>query len=408
VSHTVARSAPERGVLAAIGLGLLALLSFPPLLVSGPAEGLFSSATTLVLWGSRAGVVLLMLASIVVATTRAAERPLGVTVLLLLVAAVSTAGHWYGIDRQPANEAWQRRIYGEIVHQGWEGRAAAVPHSYRPLSYGFTRTLEWLTGDWTFACLTYRWFFLYWFLWFWYRFARLFLPPWPALLCLLPWLVYYPVSILRYAGQLTDPMSHALFALALIYLVRDRWLALLGALVLGVFAKETAVLLVPAYLACYGRQGPSALGRTMILGAGCTLAFLAARWPLGWRPGASLNGVEGWLLWDNLGIGEPSSYSEVPLVERYLHPLGFVLPFLPPILWGWRATDWKLRVLFLTLTPLIVACHVTLSWAYESRNYMPVLPVLATLAAQALTARAASSEVPRSARSAADARSTLR
>ena len=62
---------------------------------------------------------------------------------------------------------------------------------------------------------------------------------------------------------------------------------------LGVLAKETAVLLVPAYWACHWRRGGSAFGKTVVLGAGCTLAFLAARCPLGWRPGATLNGVEG-------------------------------------------------------------------------------------------------------------------
>ena len=49
-----------------------------------------------------------------------------------------------------------------------------APHQFRPLPYGFTRSLELVTGDWHFACLAYRWFFLYWFVWGFYRFVRLY------------------------------------------------------------------------------------------------------------------------------------------------------------------------------------------------------------------------------------------
>jgi hypothetical protein len=394
-------------LLSAAGLGLLALLGLPPLVAHGPVDWVPSPGPGRA-WVSKGGVVLLMLLGIAVCSwaarrpARAAANegpglaepwPARVTLLLLLLAGLMTAWHWDRIDREAETAAWQRAIYLDILSRGGDDPNRSVPHVYRPLAYDCTRALERLTGDWAFACLAYRWFFLYWFMWFWYRFSRLFLPPGPALLALLPYLAYYPVSIARYSGQLTDPLSHALFALALIYLVQDRWLALLAALVLGVLAKETAVLLVPAYAACSWRRGAGAWGKTALLGAGCLLAFAATRWPLGWRPGATLNGVNGLLLWDNLGIGPPSAYSWVPLYERYLHPLGFVLPFLPPIVWNWSATDGKLRALFLTLTPLVVACHVALSWSYESRNYVPALPVLSTLAVQAL-ARAGRRRAP--------------
>ena len=79
-----------------------------------------------------------------------------------------------------------------------------------------------------------------------------------ALATLLPLPLLYPLSIFWYWGQLTDPVSHALFVLALIYIVEDRWLELAGALALGVMAKETAVILVPAYWACWWRKGPAA------------------------------------------------------------------------------------------------------------------------------------------------------
>src|SRR5262249_25076503 len=159
-------------------------------------------------------------------------------------------------------------------------------------------------GDFWFSCTIYRWFFNSWFLWCCLRFARLFLPPRPALLTLVPIVGLYPLSIAHYLGQLTDPLSHFLFVLALVYIVEDRWVALATVLVLGVLAKETAVLLVPAYLACTWRQGLSAFGKTAALGVACVAAFLAARLPLGWSLGyGSINGTEGLMIGDNLGIG---------------------------------------------------------------------------------------------------------
>ena len=43
-------------------------------------------------------------------------------------------------------------------------------------------------------------------------------------------LAFYPLSVWYYQGQLTDPLSHALFVLSLIYVVQDRWLALAASL----------------------------------------------------------------------------------------------------------------------------------------------------------------------------------
>ena len=85
--------------------------------------------------------------------------------------------------------------------------------------------------------------------------------------------ILYPLSVHYYLGQLTDPLSHALFVLALIYVVQDRWLALAATLALGVLAKETAVV-VPAYWLCTWRRGWPAFLKTTVLGVACVTAFL--------------------------------------------------------------------------------------------------------------------------------------
>ena len=243
------------------------------------------------------------------------------------------------------------------------------------------RSLEHVTGDWTFSCVAYRWFFTYWFVWGCYRFARIWLPAALSLATLLPVGLLYPLSVWYYLGQLTDPLSHALFVFALIWTVQDRTALLAASLALGVLAKETVVLVVPACWACYWRGGLRPLLKAAALGAACVAAFLAARLPYGWYPGyETINGTERLMVLDNLGIGEPYYKPAASAIENYLHPALFVLPFVPFIAWGWRRIDGRLKVMCLTLTPLLLLSNLCFGWMYESRNYMPLLPLLGTAA----------------------------
>jgi len=306
--------------------------------------------------------------------------------LLSVLAASITCWHGFFVDCMPAPAAWQRTLYLDLLNYRLdESGELRVPHQYRLLPYGFVRGLEHLTGDFWFSCVVYRWFFTYWFLWWSYRFARFFVPPAAALLELVPVVVLYPLSVAHYLGQLTDPLSHALFALALIYIVEDRPIVLAIALALGVLAKETAVLLVPAYLACNWRGGTFVLMKTAALGAACVAAYFAARLPLGWSPGyGSINGTEELMIAANLGIGEPRAVTGVPIVFNYLHPLLFVGSFLPFIAWHWRRIDPRLRALYVVLTPLLLFTNLCFGWMYESRNYVPLLPLLATMVLQGI------------------------
>ena len=51
--------------------------------------------------------------------------------------------------------------------------------------------------------------------------------------------LYYPLSVQYYLGQLTDPVSHALFVLALICVVQDRWITLAAALAFQAVAADS-------------------------------------------------------------------------------------------------------------------------------------------------------------------------
>jgi hypothetical protein len=370
--------------LAWLALLLVALVALLPLLVEPrPIGFLPAPSSVLAACGSKAIIALLMALAVGVGAWMdhgREARPWRLALLFAGLAALLTACHWVEVDRSPMKAQWQRDLYLKVFnHEGDPENPFGAPHNFRPLPYGFVRSLEHLTGDWWFACLAYRWFFNYWFIWGWYRFARLFLAPRQALLTLLPLPLLYPLSVLYYWGQLTDPLSHALFVLALLWIVEDRPAELAAALALGVLAKETAVILVPAYGLCWWRRGLPALLRTGALGVVCVAAYLAARVPLGWRPGyGAINGTEGLMIGTNLGIGTPLYYGVAPVWMNYLHPLLFVGIFLPPIAWGWRRLDRRLRVLCLTVVPLLLLSNLCFGWLYESRNYVPLVPLLAT------------------------------
>jgi hypothetical protein len=150
---------------------------------------------------------------------------------------------------------------------------------------------------------------------------------------------------------------------------------------LGVLAKETVVLMVPAYLACWWCRGWPAFLKALGLSAVCVAVFLAARLPYGWWPGfKQINDTDRWMIWDNLGLGEQYYNHIAPLYVHYLHLALFILIFVPFIALGWRHLDGRLKALCLTLTPLLLLSNLLFGWVYESRNYMPLVPLLATSA----------------------------
>jgi hypothetical protein len=380
-----------------LGLSLVAALSLTPLLVErGSADWVAPYASGAGAWAGKGAVLLAMLAAVAVrawADGATERRPLPLPLLFAGLAGLMTACHWWGLDRLPWLGEWQRGMYHDILNH-----TASVPHQFRALPYGFVRSLEWVTGDWLFSCLTYRWFFTFWFLWACYRFARQWYGPAWSLVALAPVVILYPVSIKYYWGQLTDPLSHALFVLALVYAVQDRWRALAVALALGVLAKETAVLLVPSYAACWWRRGRWAFLKAGVLGLACLAAFLAARLPFGWWPGyENINGTDRLMVWDNLGLADESSPYQplAPTWESGLHLAAFVGAFLPLIALGWRRADPRLKALCLTLVPLLLLSNLCFGWLYESRNYMPLVPLLATTALAGVVPEAAATPNPR-------------
>jgi hypothetical protein len=381
---------PITRYLAPLGLTCVAAASLIPLCFEGPPiDWILPYATEFDRNAAKAIAVLLLVFPLAVRDFFDREtEPLAVSLTsgFLVLAGLATAYHGYHVDRTWGD--WQRTLYMDILNQTGDDNGLRIPHQFRPLPYGFVRMFEWITGDWWFSCIVYRWCFTFWFLWGAHRFARLFLKPMPALLTILPLVPLYPLSVEFYRGQLTDPLSYALFILALIYVVQDRWILLAATLALGVLAKETVLLVAVSYCTCYWRQGLSAFLRTAALATACVAAYFAARLPIGWRLGFDkINGTDGLMIGTNLGFGEPIASTFVPLWVSYAHLLVFVVPFLPFIYLGWRRIDARLKAIFLTLTPLMLAANICFGWMYESRNYMPLVPLLATMAVLGMNPR---------------------
>jgi hypothetical protein len=357
--------------LAVLCIAVVVLLSLGPLLLEPlccqrPLQLGFLSPYTSVwaTWSTKAAVVTAIAVCVWLYHRNHPTLTLWHIVFCMAVAGAMTAMHWFRVDRNPQALAWQTMVYTHVLnHQD------VTPHNLRPLPYGLVRLLEGITRDWTFSCVAYRWFFTLWFLCASYQFARLWISAKMSYLVVAILGALYHYSIKTYLGQLTDPMSHWLFVLALRWAVENRWLPLAIALAAGILAKETAMLIVPAYLACAERRGWPELRRTAALGAVCAVAFLSVRLPYGWfLRYQQINGTGGSMLWLNLKVFKAS----------FPHLVRFFLVFIPFIAYGWRSLDGRLRSLCLTVVPLVLISNFWFGWVHESRNYMPLVPILAT------------------------------
>src|ERR1051326_4498824 len=259
------------GLLAGLTLLIVGVVSLAPLLFEPhPREPIAHYTNATATFGTR--LLVIGLAAVPIWIQTRLENGGRRTMLFIVMALIMASVHKFAVDAHPLPATWQREIYYDILNQkrdADDGQYRA-PHQFRPLPYGFARALELLTGDRLFATLVYRAFFYYWLLWAAFEFARRFHTPIRALLTLVPLVLLYPMSIPFYLGQLTDPMSHALFVVALLCVVLDRPYLLAMSLALGVMAKETVVIVVPAYFmyAWYKRTEPGqVIIRTFGLGA---------------------------------------------------------------------------------------------------------------------------------------------
>jgi hypothetical protein len=292
----------------------------------------------------------------------------------VLIAALLTDLHYF--TRDVVTLSWQADQFNTILrHTCWP------PDQYRFLPQGILWWMAAGNADFLFSYLAYRFLFTFLVCQAIYKFAREYLSPRDAVLAVLVYGAFYPLSTRYYNGNLLDPMSHATFMAALTCCHRRAFWLLFWFFALGMFIKETVLVVIPCYylmnLETFRLRDAQLRTRLALLFITGVALFLACRIPFHFNYDfKSLNRTNTWTLNANLGLPGAKQYSSVPIFERHLHPILFIFMWLPLIIWR---RDLLPRSLFWTALYFAGAIYLTnvlFGWNYESRNFVPVLVVL--------------------------------
>jgi hypothetical protein len=282
-------------------------------------------------------------------------------------------GHYFSETAVANNLHWQIMMQIKVLDLSPE----VVPHSYRFLPNGFVAFLQAFTGDFLLAKTVYRFMFGFGVLCAIYVLAREYVTRLGAVLAVALYAAVFPVSIIHYAGQLTDPMSHLSFMLALLFIRRGRDFDFAATLVLGLLAKESVLALIGCYLIAALRRGATREGLVRAAAyAVLGLALLIAVRLLVLKGGLAyekVSGVGGEHILTNLG---DSSWP-----AQVLFTIGI---FLPMLYLHWRKLPRDLRDNVLVLLPVLLLSSLLFSWLAEARNYMPVTALLCVATAHLL------------------------
>jgi hypothetical protein len=289
----------------------------------------------------------------------------------ILLAALLTDLHFFTVD--VFNLRWQLDQYNGILNH-----TCLPPDQYRFLPQG---TLWWMilcNGDFVFSYLAYRFFFTFLVCQSIYTFARLYLTPRDAVIVVLFYAAFYPMSTRYYFGNLLDPMSHAVMLAALTCCHRRQLGQVFWLMVLGMFIKETMLLIIPCYYLMNSEtfrwRDSRIFWHLALLAVAGLGVFLACRIPFHFNYDfQTLNRTTELMVYGNLGFARATAQSTVSVFQRYLHPMLFIFMWLPLIVWRRKMLP---RSLFWTALYLAAAFYLTnlcFGWNYESRNFVPAL-----------------------------------
>ena len=259
-----------------------------------------------------------------------------------------------------------------------------IPHAYRFLPNCVVRWME-LAGINFFAARDiYRMVFGILVFYAMYRFARLYINYFGALVSMVLVAAVYPVSFELYAGQLTDPMSHLSFLLAFIFLSTGAFAPLLTTLLLGTLAKES-VIAMAGYYVLFRRKDRNYWWKSAALCLGSVAVCLGVR----------LAVVHGDVKYTNISGVEPAFVLVNLRDPRWptltLMTLGAYLPFL---VFGWRKVAGELRLLAPFVAAALLLSSLLFGWLHETRNVMPAVFVLAVVAVRCIGGASVDSGAP--------------
>jgi hypothetical protein len=279
---------------------------------------------------------------------------------------VTDRGHYFGPAQFADNTAWQWFMHGPIMRLEY----GALPHSYRFLPDAAVQLFMWLCGDFVVARIAFRLVFTALLFVAIFRYARTYVPNVIAGLAVLLIVAIYPLTILKYAGQFIDPLSHLSFVVCLLCLARRYEPGFGPSLFVGLFAKEAVIVMA----ICRAFYGPSRLRSSLLAGvylAGALAIVGGIRMVVnhGHMGYDQISGV-GWShIPENLG-----GYPEWGLI--YFAAYGALLP---GAILGWKYMDIPFRLTALFVTAAMLVSSLMFSWMSEMRNSMPAFVLLAVI-----------------------------
>ena len=267
--------------------------------------------------------------------------------------------------------AWQLDLQRLVMQLS----PAVAPHSYRFLPNSIVRWMELSRVSYESARDIYRLIvglLLYYAI---YRYARLFTSYGGAILALLLIGVAYPISFEYYFGQLTDPLSHLSFVLALIFLETEDFALLLTTLLVGSLAKET-VLAMAGYYVLFCRKERKYIVKAATLCISSVIIYLGVRVFVlhGAIHYQQVSGVTPEHIWIN--------WHGSRWLPIFCLTVGGLAPFL---IAGWKQTPTSLKQQAFFLLPVLFLSSLLFSWLDEIRNFMPLVFVLAVIAGRYLS-----------------------
>jgi hypothetical protein len=178
-----------------------------------------------------------------------------------------------------------------------------------------------------------------------------------------------------------DPMSHAVMLAALTCCQRRQFWQVFWLFVLGMFIKETMLLIIPCYylmnIETFRFRDSRVLWRLALLVVAGLGVFLACRIPFHFNYDFNtLNRTYELMVYSNLGLAQGQAQSTVSVFQRYLHPILFIFMWLPLIVWRWKLLPPSLCWTALYLAAAFYITNLCFGWNYESRNFVPALIVL--------------------------------
>lgn len=254
-----------------------------------------------------------------------------------------------------------------------------VPHSYRFLPSGIVAFFEYFTGNFFFSKFAYRIIFDYLILLVIFMLSAQFVGRVSALLTVFLYVLMYPVTIQYMAGQLTDPASHLSFFLCMLFLTRKQFIPFTLALVAGVLAKES-ILVMAGCWALFASEprlkafGKGALAGGLGLGLVVLVRYLSKQGDFSAHDISGVNALE-------------HMYTNLAAIDWRFQVFFSVVILIPLCILHWGRISWQIKGMILLLAPVIFTSSMLFSWLREARNYVPFMVLMLMMNADFLVKR---------------------